>query len=164
MFHEKKRTVPSYAWDGNNFLLSRYHSNWRIVHFLMYKHTLLIDNGFGSRQRLLFRLKFRAALGRPFNNLSHTGFHQCLLSGMIKNYLLFFLIGFVVFYFTTGNRWCQLFFKKLSTGLFILNASDNGSTTCSFPSIDGSYFHNSSFIWVSALSNSLLPLKQMFFL
>ena len=85
-------------------------------YFLMYKHTLLIDNGFGSRQRLLFRLKFRAALGRPFNNLFHTGLHQHLLSGMIRNYLLFFLIGFVILYFTTGNRCCQSFFRKVSAG------------------------------------------------
>ena len=79
-------------------LLSRYHSNWRIVHFLMYKHTLLIYNGFGSRRCLLSRLlRFRTALERPFNNQFHTASHQLPLSGMILNCLLFFLFGFDVF-------------------------------------------------------------------
>ena len=50
------------------------------------------------------------------NNLFHTGLHQHLLSGMIRNYLLFFLIGFDVLYFTTGNRCCQSFFRKVSAG------------------------------------------------
>ena len=66
----------------------------------MYKHTLLIDNGFGSRQCLLSGFKFRTALGRPFDHPLHTGFHQYLLSGMLPDHLLFFLIGFVVLYFT----------------------------------------------------------------
>lgn len=62
----------------------------------MYKHTLLIYNGFGSRQRLLSVLKgFRAALERPFNHLLHTGFHHAPLSGMLPESLLFFLNGFV---------------------------------------------------------------------
>ena len=164
MFHEKKRTVPSYAWDGNNFLLSRYHSNWRIVHFLMYKHTLLIDNGFGSRQRLLFRLKFRAALGRPFNNLFHTGLHQHLLSGMIRNYLLFFLIGFVILYFTTGNRCCQSFFRKVSAGFWKLNARERGSMKPFFANIEGSYFHSCTSACVSAFRSSLLPDRWNVFL
>ena len=79
-------------------LLSRYHSNWRIVHFLMYKHTLLIYNGFGSRRCLLSRLsRFRTALERPFNNQFHTASHQLPFSGMILGCLLFFLIGFDAF-------------------------------------------------------------------
>ena len=94
----------------------------------MYKHTLLIGNGFGSRQCLLSRYEFRTALGRPFNHPLHTGFHHYLLSGMIQNYLLFFLIGFVISYFTTGNCECQSFFIKLNKGFFWLSASDSGST------------------------------------
>ena len=76
----------------------------------MYKHTLLIDNGFGSRQCLLSGFKFRTALGRPFDHPLHTGFHQYLLSGMLPDHLLFFLIGFVILYFTTRNSPCQAFF------------------------------------------------------
>ena len=76
----------------------------------MYKHTLLIGNGFGSRQCLLSGYKFRTALGRPFNHPLHTGFHPYLLSGMLPDYLLFFLIGFVVLYFTIRNYICQLLF------------------------------------------------------
>lgn len=62
----------------------------------MYKHTLLIGNGFGSRQCLLSTQRFRTALGRPFNNQPHTDFHQRLLSGMMHKCLLLFLIGFDV--------------------------------------------------------------------
>ena len=47
---------------------------------------------------------------------------------MIQDYLLFFLIGFAVFYFTTGNRECQSFFIKLNKDFFWLSASDSGST------------------------------------
>jgi len=64
----------------------------------MYKHTLLIYNGFGSRRCLLSRLsRFRTALERPFNNQFHTASHQLPFSGMILGCLLFFLIGFDVF-------------------------------------------------------------------
>ena len=51
----------------------------------MYKHTLLIDNGFGSRQCLLSWIHMDFGLpseGHSINPL-HTGFHQYLLSGML---------------------------------------------------------------------------------
>ena len=95
-------------------LLSRYHSNWQNVHFLMYKHTLLIGNGFGSRQRLL-SLRVRAALESPFNNQLHTESHQSPLSGMSLNCLLLFLIGLTVYYFSTKMLFCQgLIFKAVN--------------------------------------------------
>ena len=62
-----KKNVPGYpAWDAD-ILSTQYHSNWPTVHFACTCYTLLIDNGFGSRQRLLSRSGFQAALESPFS-------------------------------------------------------------------------------------------------
>ena len=82
----------------------------------MYKHTLLIYNGFGSRRCLLSRLsRFRTALERPFNNQFHTASHQLPFSGMILGCLLFFLIGFLCLLYHANadmSRGLFLFFPK----------------------------------------------------
>ena len=66
----------------------------------MYKHTLLIDNGFGSRQCLLSGFIISDCLfGRPFDHpLRYEASHQySALWNVSPDHLLFFLIGFVVF-------------------------------------------------------------------
>lgn len=63
-----------------NYSLSAVPLNLTFAHFFMYDHTYLIDNGFGSRQRLLWggfgssgiRRIFRAALKSPFSLCLHT--------------------------------------------------------------------------------------------
>ena len=77
----------------------------------MYCHTLLIDNGFGSRRFLLF--SFRAALERPFSNLLRTAIPPpaalCDISEVLTPLSHRFV--FVGTYHNAAERICQLFFS-----------------------------------------------------
>lgn len=102
-----------------NYSLSAVPLNLTFAHFFMYDHTYLIDNGFGSRQRLLWmvldRLGSVGYFGLPskvhsaYVSIPH--FHHRRLSVMSSISLLLFLIGFVwLFIFLKNNTFvwvCQ---------------------------------------------------------
>ena len=75
----------------------------------MYFHTFLIDNGFGSRQRLLSNsIGFRAALERPFGNLTHAKIPPA--SALCNDsYITYYSFSSVLafHYFNTSNQICQ---------------------------------------------------------
>ena len=62
----------------------------------MYKHTLLIGNGFGSLSAYSLHRDFGLPSEGHSTTQPHTDFHQRLLSGMMHKCLLLFLIGFDV--------------------------------------------------------------------
>ena len=76
----------------------------------MYKHTLLIDNGFGSRQTIIFCIQnFRlpSKVHSLINFIQQS--HHLLLSWMSLYKLLLFLNGFALLwlYFTVSKLFCQ---------------------------------------------------------
>ena len=107
-----KKNVPGYpAWDAD-ILSTQYHSNWPTVHFACTCYTLLIDNGFGSRRRLL---SWNIISDRPRKSIpsaasyedhtilrslsGHHSFHSQWPN--VTSGLLLFLIGLTKLYFST---------------------------------------------------------------
>ena len=108
-----KKNVPGYpAWDAD-ILSTQYHSNWPTVHFACTCYTLLIDNGFGSRQRLLSRSGFQAALESPFSKPCRAAIPPSAALCIFMENLLLFLIGFsYVLNSNTFYRSCQSKFSS----------------------------------------------------
>ena len=81
-----------------------------------YCHTLLIDNGFGSRQRLLCRLHFRLPSKVHSAILFIQQSHHLLLSVISFDNLLLFLNGFTIYgcYITSLFSVCQPDFWNFS--------------------------------------------------
>ena len=109
----RQKNVPGYpAWDAD-ILSTQYHSNWPTVHFACTCYTLLIDNGFGSRQRLLSRSGFQAALESPFSKPCRAAIPPSAALCIFMENLLLFLIGFsYVLNSNTFYRSCQSKFSS----------------------------------------------------
>ena len=77
----------------------------------MHYHASLIDNGFGSRQLLLF--SFQAALESPFSDPFHTAIPPpaalCDISEVLTPLSHRFVV--VATYHTAAERICQSFFS-----------------------------------------------------
>ena len=89
-----------------------------------YCHTLLIDNGFGSRQRLLCRLHFRLPSKVHSAILFIQQSHHLLLSEMLMKSLLLFLNGLRIYtQFSTNLLICQYIFNFLLPVVILLQKS-----------------------------------------
>ena len=119
-FFKITKTVSSYLMLEtviNSYYRGTTQLNVHDVLFRMYIHTLLIDNGSGSRQRLLWNLisSFRAALESPFSNSVHTAIPPpaalCDISEVLTPLSHRFV--FVGTYHNAAERICQLFFQTI---------------------------------------------------